>query len=134
MSDLPASPGLQNLPTDLQADYSMLLTQHRAEIAPIDGITSVHSVLVERFTFTYCLLRHMERTDPIELDMQRYNQLMSLWLKVGSDLIQSYQKIYDGGAAIELLVHKISEILGEEIRDVGLLQRVRSRIVAAANE
>lgn len=134
MSQLPDSPGVEHFPQDLNDEYHRLLAQQRAEIAPIDGIKTLHTILLERWTFIYIALRSMERT-PIEaLDLQRYNQLTGLWVKVSSELIYSYMKIYENGAALDLLIDKISQILSEEIQDSALLGRIRTRIATAANE
>jgi hypothetical protein len=130
MSD---SPAVHQLPDDLQLEYVTYLAQCRRELEPIKGVDTVCSMLLERYTLVYCMLRDIER-DYSQLDLQRYNQLLGIWLKIGSDLLEKYRDLYRHGAANQIMASEIFSIIAEEISDPEVLTRIRARIEVAARE
>ncbi len=131
--DLIRSPALNTLPEDLQMEFHLLYSRNKEEIEAVEGLTSIHDMLVERFTFLYVALRSMER-EWQELDTQRYNQLLGLWLKVGSDLLARYKEIYAAGALNQVFSEKVLSIVVSEVNDPETISRIRARLVAAAKE
>jgi hypothetical protein len=128
------SPVVQRLPSDLQDEYKSLLARNRDEIGSVEGADTMLQMLLERWCLLYCLLRYLERTDPSDLDFQRYNQLTKIWVDVGKDLLERYKTLYHDGAAIDAVIGKMMTIVAEEVTDPEVLASIRTRLRAVANE
>ncbi len=111
-------------------EYDLRLSQAREEIRPAAGVTLIHEVLLERFVFLFVAVRSLER-DWVNLDLQRYNQLLGIWLKVSSDLLEQYGEIFKNGAPDDIFVDEVMKVIVEEVDDGPTLQRIRDRLAAA---
>lgn len=127
------SAGLQALDPRLQQEYDRLKAETKQEFRAAEGVHIVHDVLLERYCFIYVLMRSMEE-DPASIDMQRYNQLFGLWLKIGSDLLTSYKEIYTKSIVEKLFVEKVMSILTEEVTDPDALLKIKTRFANIGKE
>lgn len=127
------SPALKSLDASVQKEYEDRLREARAEFRVVEGTTAVHGMLLERFCFCYALMRSKE-ADLESLDMQRQNQLLGIWLKIGSDLLSSYRELYTKTVVNEMFVQKIVDIVTEEVEDPEALARIRTRLKNALSD
>jgi hypothetical protein len=130
---VPRSEALEHFSQDIQPEYTRLLGHCEAEIAPVEGTDTVLEMLLERYVFTYCALRQMEK-DWERLDTQRYNQLLGIWVKIGGELFRSYREVFEKGALKDIFIQKIMTIVTEEVIDEETITRIRQRIAAAAKD
>lgn len=102
------------------------MAEAKQEFRVVEGVHVVHDVLLERYCFIYVLMRSME-VDPTNMDMQRYNQLLGTWLKIATDLLNSYHSLYTKTVVEDLFVEKVMSIITEDITDPEVLARIKHR-------
>jgi hypothetical protein len=129
------SAALEHFDPDLLLEYERVLAEARDEINVVDGASGVHDVLLERFAFIYVLLRNMERSyGADEFDLQRYNQLTTLFLSIGKDLLTSYKSLFNRTAVERVFVESVFKIVSDEVADPEVLARVRARVSGLREE
>jgi hypothetical protein len=131
--DIPDSPLIERLPEDVSEEYKRLLTRNKAEIAPVEGLETMHFMLIERVCLVYALARAYEQNFPA-LDFQRYNQLLSIWTKMVKELLTAYKEIYAAGALKDVFIRQIMMIVTEEVEDDETIRRIRERLETARKE
>jgi hypothetical protein len=127
------STALQHFPEQLREEYDDILGRMRGELSALEGLPTIHGLILERFVFLYTFLRYQE-INPETIDPQRYNQLFQIWNNVAKDTLVKYKELVEKGALRELFVQKIMTIVGEEVDDGETLARIRGRLISAARE